>query len=170
MPPRPLKRSVTFLLLATLATTFLATPADARRGKSPERYFRGEIILSQKRFPRSFKSDKAMIKHMKKVNTHEFHANESGKWSFEYMVFARKPVGTLRASVTYYDITTPGTQKLVNTFKFYAAEKSDRILNGHASLSEDREFQANRKYLMVFSRGYGTKPLATTKFILRDAR
>lgn len=132
----------------------------------PEKKFKGEIIISEKRFPSRFDSDREFIKHMKKVNTHLLVAEDEDDWEFEWMAFLPRPVAVLQASVTFYDITNPGSKTLVNTFQFYPGNKKDKILNGHSSLSMDR-FESNHKYLMVFSRGYGQKPLATTKFVLR---
>lgn len=156
---------ISMMLTATLLFAFVP-PSQAR---APEKVLKGKIIMSTKRFPSRFKSDKAFVKYMKKVDTKGIRAKEDGSWSFEYMVFARKPVGTIQAAVTFYDITGGG-QRFVNTFNFYTTNKKDRIINGHASLSEEKNFKANRKYLMVFARGYGQKALASTKFALLPAK
>jgi hypothetical protein len=134
--------------------------------KSALKKFKGKIIISKKRFPSRFKSDAQMIKHMKKVNTHEITAEGDSDWEFEYMAFLKKKVAVLQAAVTYYDITVPGSQQFVDNFTFYPADKADQILNGHARLSKDK-FAADRKYLMVFARGYGQDALAMTKVVLR---
>lgn len=162
---KTLRTPVSLMLTAALLCSFV--PPSAAR--APEKVLKGKIIMSTKRFPSKFKSDKAFVKYMKKVDTKGIHAKKDGSWSFEYMVFARKPVGTIQAAVTFYDITGGG-QKFVNTFNFYTTDKKDRIINGHASLSEEKNFKANRKYLMVFSRGYGQKALASTKFALLPAK
>lgn len=102
---------------------------------------------------------------MRRANTHELHSKGEGDWEFEYMAFLGKPVATLQASITFYDITN-GRQRLVDTFSFYASNKSEKILNGHQRLSRFK-FKADRKYLMVFNRGYGQKALARTQIVLR---
>lgn len=150
-------------ILTTLAMLISFCPSAF--AKKPEKVFKGRIILSKSRFPSRFKTDKAFVKHMKKVDTKSIYASDDGTWSFEYMVFPKKRVGTIQAAVTFYDITS-GRKKLVNTFSFYMRNPKDKILNGYASLSKDKNFLPNRKYLMVFSRGYGQSPLATTKFAL----
>ena len=129
---------------------------------------KGDIIVSTKRFPSRFKSDADMKKHMKRVNTHELFANSSGEWEFEYMAFLGKPVATLQAAISFYDVTNPGSQQLVDTFTFYPSDRTEKILNGHATLGN--KFAPNRKYLMVFSRGYGQSALAKTQFVLRPAK
>lgn len=132
----------------------------------PERKYKGDIIISTTRFPSRFKSDKQFVRHMKKVNTHKLTAQGDESWEFEYMAFLPKPISTLKAAVTYYDITDSGSKKYIETFGFYPGDRKDKILAGHAELSA-KKFAPNRKYLMVFSRGFGQKPLATTKFVLR---
>lgn len=158
---RPTLFTSFFVVLALLLSS---SPAFAK--KSPLRKLKGDIIISKKRFPSRFDTDKAMYKYMRKVNTHEVSAKESGDWEFEYMAFLGKPVATLQAAVTFYDVTTPGTQQLVDTFTFYPSKKDEKILNGYARLAKDK-FAPNRKYLMVFSRGYGQKALARTQVVLR---
>ena len=151
-------------LLVTIAVAMLVVPPVY--AKSPEKKFKGKIIVSTKRFPSKFKSDAAMIKHMKKVNTHELFAKGDKDWEFEYMAFLKKPVGTLQASVSFYDITVPGTEQNIDNFTFYPMNKKDKIIAGHQRLSKER-FRADRKYLMVFSRGYGPRALAKTQIVLR---
>jgi hypothetical protein len=157
--------AVVLTSLFVLAALLLAGFGTASAIK-PEKKFKGDIIISKKRFPSKFKSDSHFIRHMKKVNTNKLTAEGDKAWKFEYMAFLPKPVATLKASVTYYDITNPGQKKLVNTFAFYPNDRKDQILAGHAELSP-KKFDADRKYLMVFSRGYGQKVLAKTKFVLR---
>ena len=152
--------------IVVVALLFASSPAFAKKKKSPLKKLNGDIVISKKRFPSRFDSDQAMYKYMRKINTHEIHANESGGWEFEYMAFLGRPVATLQAAVTFYDISTPGTQSLVDTYTFYPSNKEEKILNGHARLASDR-FSPDRKYLMVFSRGYGQKALARTQVVVR---
>ncbi len=149
-------------LLLTLSFVLISSPASAKGGISR---LNGDIVVSTKRFPSRFGSDDEMYKHMKSVNTHEITANESGKWEFEYMAFLPKPVASLQAAISFYDVTNPGTQQLVDTFTFYPSDRTEKILNGHAELGS--KFAPNRKYLMVFSRGYGQSALAKTVIVLR---
>lgn len=151
---------------ATLGGGLLVLLSPPVYAKSALKKFKGKIIISKKRFPSRFKTDAKMIKHMKKVNTHEITATGDDDWEFEYMAFLRKPVAVLQAAVTYYDITVPGSQQFVDNFTFYPTNKSDQILNGHARLSKDK-FSGDRKYLMIFARGYGQDALAQTKVVLR---
>ena len=154
-----------FLFAALAFFLCLGVMIPAATAKDPAEKFEGEIIISEKRFPSRFKSDAQMIAHMKKVNTHEITATGDDDWEFEYMAFLPGAVGTLQAAVTFYDITSGG-QALVDTFTFYPADKSERILNGHARLDTER-FKPDRKYLMIFSRGYGQRALAQTQVVLR---
>jgi len=160
----PRRLSLALVVLLAFGTATVVSPTLFAR--DPAKKFKGQIIVSKKRFPSRFKSDHAMIHHMKHVNTHELTAHGDKDWEFEYMAFLPKPVATLQAAVTFYDVTVPGTQKLVDTFTFYPADRKDKILNGHARLPADK-FRPDRKYLMVFSRGYGQRALAKTLIVLR---
>ena len=160
-------RSIALFLLCAIffAGLFGATTATAKRSTKPEDVLKGEIVLSEKRFPRKFDSDKEFVKHMRKVDTKVFYADEDGQWSFRYMIFARQPVGTMTAELTYYDITD-GDGVKVNTFSLYPQDENDQIISGKAELTPDGDFEPHRKYRVVFSRGYGHKALASTDFIL----
>lgn len=159
------RRALLFTLLTTLAIFALSTPATAKRSKSPDKVFRGQIILSKKRFPYRFKSDAQFIKYMKKYDTKKFYADDKREWKFDYMIFSKEKIGTLQAAVTYYDITT-GKKKRVNTFTIYPHDKNDKIISGQAELSEEANFEPHRKYLMVFSRHERGAPLAKAQFVL----
>ena len=154
--------SVLVLLLAT-SFVLVASPAVA---KGPVEKLQGQIIVSTKLFPSRFDSDVAMAKYMRNNNTHELFAEGDDDWEFEYMAFLPKPVATLQAAVTFYDVTVPGTQQLVDTYTFYPSDRGEKILNGGAQLGKSK-FAADRKYLMVFSRGYGQRALAQTQLVLR---
>lgn len=154
------------VLSSLVFLVFLFASAQTAWAVKPEKKFKGDIIISTERFPSRFKSDAQFVRHMKKVNTHTLTAKGDESWEFEYMAFLPRPVSTLKAAVTYYDITTKGTKKYVETFAFYPSDRSEQILAGHAELSASK-FAPDRKYLMVFSLGYGQKELASTKFVLR---
>ena len=160
---------MTTVALCSVMCIGLSSTAIAKRGKKPEDVFKGDIILSEKKFPRKFDSDKEFIKHMKKVDTKSFYADEKGEWRFRYMIFSKTPVGTMTAEVTYYDVTDGDAVK-INTFALYPQDEKDRIISGKAKLTTDGDFKGNRKYRMVFSRGYGRKALATTEFVLYPAK
>jgi hypothetical protein len=160
------KRPAVVLTALLVLTAFTLAGIGTALAIKPEKKFKGQIVISKKRFPSRFKSDREFIRHMKKVNTHKLTAEGDEDWKFEYMAFLPERIATLKAAVTYYDITNPGQKKYINNFAFYPSDRKDKIVAGHAELSDDK-FEANRKYLMVFSRGYGQKPLAKTKFVLK---
>lgn len=151
-------------ILVSLAVLMMAMPSAF--AITPEKKFAGKIIVSAKRFPSRFDSDASMIKHMKKVDTHELFAEGDKDWEFEYMAFLKKPVGTLQAAVSFYDISVPGNETLVDTFTFYPEDAKYKVINGHQRLDKAR-FQKDRKYLMVFARGYGQPALAKSVVVLR---
>ena len=163
-PPPSLRPPLACLL--TLLTLLAFSPtALAKKDRSPASRFSGQIILSHEKFPRQFKSDGDMVKHMKRVDTKGIKSSGSGQWTFNYMVFASSILGTGTAAVTYYDITD-GKKVYVNNFTLYPHDKNDRVVSGYADLSEARNFKANRKYLMIVSRAFGQKPLASSELVL----
>lgn len=161
---RPFSFSFLSTVLAMMAVTTLAVPPAF--AVSPEKKLAGKIIVSAKRFPSRFDSDDAMIKYMKKANTHELFAEGDADWNFEYMAFLKKPVGTLQAAVSFYDVSVPGTESLIDTYTFYPDKTTHKIINGYQRLDKSK-FHKDRKYLMVFARGYGQSALAKTEVVLR---
>lgn len=165
--PAALKSRPAIFLTTVLvgAAVLLGSVAPAGAVK-PEKKFKGKIIISEKRFPSRFDSDNQFVRHMKKVDTRKLTAEGEDDWTFHYMAFLPEPVSTLKATVTYYDVTNPGQKKMVDTFSFYPGDREDKIVAGYAKLSPDK-FDPRRKYLMEFSRGYGQQPLARTHLTLR---
>ncbi|MFP4599679.1 MAG: hypothetical protein ACOC9J_01490 [Persicimonas sp.] len=162
-----LEKRQTIAAIAVLVALGLLLGATATAlAIKPEKKFKGEIIISTERFPSRFKSDNHFVGHMKKAKTKTLVAEDEDDWTFHYMSFLPESVSTLKAAVTYYDVTNPGQKKMINTFAFYPGEREDKILAGFAELSMDK-FETNRKYLMVFSRGYGQEALAKTHFTLK---
>lgn len=162
-------RLTTSIVCFGVIALLLSSTAVAKKSRKPEDVFKGDIVVSTKRFPREFKSDADFVKHMKSADTKVLYAGDSGGWSFEYMIFAKSPVGTLNATITYYDITD-GAGTAVNTFTLYPRDEKDRIINGRSRLNKDGGFEPNKKYRMVFSRGYGQPSLAETDIVLYPAK
>jgi hypothetical protein len=154
---------LTTLLVGVAVLLGSVAPAGAVK---PEKKFKQKIIVSEKRFPSRFDSDGQFVRHMKKVDTRKLTAEDDDDWTFHYMAFLPEPVSTLKATVTYYDVTNPGQKKMIDTFSFYPGDREDKIVAGYAKLSPEK-FDSRRKYLMEFSRGYGQKPLARTHITLR---
>ena len=155
-----------FLLsLIIFSLQLVLSPLSAGEKKTPEEYFKGDIILSKKPFPNDFKSDKAFIKYMNKVDTKVFK-QKNNSWNIEYMAFLLKPNKSTQCAVTIYDITDPKDEYMVTTFAFYPNSKNEQIMASHLALT-DPPFKPNRKYLIQFSEKYGKAPLAETEFVLR---
>lgn len=152
-------RIVSVSVLSILAMLAVSVPVFAKKKKG----LTGRIIISEKRFPSRFKSDAQMNKYMKKVHKDRLVADKNGKWSFEYMVFSKSPVGTLQAATNIYLADSKCNRgKLVNSITVVPFDKKDSIISGHATLSEDDNFEANQRYLIEFSRSYRGTPLAKT--------
>ena len=81
-----------FLLSISLSSSTLA--------RSPNRVFKGKIILSKRPFPFRFKSDKALIRHMKRVNSKSFRYDEEGNINIEFMAFFARPQSGSQFSAT----------------------------------------------------------------------
>lgn len=152
-------RIVSVAALSILAMLAVSIPVFAKKKKGLD----GRIIISEKRFPSRFKSDDQMNKYMKKVHKEALVADKDGKWSFEYMVFSKSPVNTLQAATNIYLADDKcNRSKFVNSITVVPFDKKDSVISGHATLSQDQEFEPNKRYLIEFSRSYRGTPLAKT--------
>ena len=154
--------AVSFVVIALVLS--IGTTSTARKKRSPEEYFAGEIIMSKKPFPDSFKSDAEFIRHMIKVDTKFFHEKDD-KWEIHYMAFLIKPITATQCILSVYDITEKSKERRVSTYNFYPSKKEQQIMASHLTLSNEL-FQPNRKYLVQFSVSYGSEPLAESEFVL----
>ncbi len=139
----------------------LSLPALAR---SPNRVFKGKIILSKKPFPFRFKSDKALIRHMKRVDSKSFRYDEEGNIHIEFMAFFARPHRSSQFNAAIYDVTE--RRRLVSTFPVYPNQKMTKILASDVVLDKET-FPEERHYLLVISRQYNSPILAESKFAIK---
>ena len=146
----------------TLAAALLlvAAPASAKKA---EDVFKGQIVLSGKRFPMRFSSDNAMVSFLRDNRKKELWPDKEGVWKFEFMCFFDKPLNDFQVSVKFFDLTE-GDKRFVTAYEENTSERGQRILASSLVL-EKPQFTVNRKYRMVvFNRG---RELAQTTFTLR---
>ncbi len=159
--------------LLLCAVVVLGFVTEAQAGSKAARRLKGKVILSQKPFPTSFKSDKAMVKHMKRIDTKRFKFNEHGKISVEIMAFFARAHTATEFTVTIYDVTE--RRRTVESFPIYPGQRSTQILASFVRLEAapvdadplDDGFKAERRYHLVVTKTYGGPVLAETTFAIK---
>lgn len=148
---------------------FLVAPT-AGHAKKPADKFKGQIILSDKPFPASFRSDARFISHMKKVNTKSFRLGEEGKVDVEFMAFFSRPYKVTEFTAKVYEITDGVRPQVIYSFPINPnpGQGGQRILASYTTLRRDTfDDERDRKYRMVISVGYQGSPIAKTDFVIK---
>jgi hypothetical protein len=149
----------------TLGGLLVASSAFADR---VAKKFKGDIILSRTPFPAEFKSDKAMIRYLKKVKEDEFIANKKGNWTVEYMAFFAKKLNAKQVVVIFFDISNE-TMEPVEVYSegIRPGDPYTRIMAGYLTLSSEF-FKPEHRYSMQIRKDRDGKPVATAEFVLRE--
>ena len=166
---RPAARTapgLSFGLSALAALALLATLVGfggAAHAQKPADVFKGKVVLAATPFPTGFKSDKAFVAHMKKVDRKVFEYDETGKFDLELMAFFAKPQTNSQFTCRILDITEGATT--VADFPIYPAQKETRILASGASINREK-FPPDRRYHLVISGTYNGPVLAEARFTI----
>lgn len=161
------RRGVLTAAAATVASTLLPSSLLLAKGKKPEDVFKGQIILSDRPFPPRFKNDDHFIAHMKKVRQSEFwRQSEEGIWGIEYMAFFAKPLENRSYSVLFFDVTDKQKPTLLLEGSSFPERGGLRIMSGYFELKPPH-FEANKRYLMLYSPSPADPALAEAELVLR---
>jgi hypothetical protein len=126
----------------------VVAPSSAEAKRSPEKVFRGQIITSKKRLPRSAKSVGAYIKKLKKAKVTKFQEDKASQsWKIYFAAFFRKPLNDLEVTVKLYDVTT-GRKHLINSFEQFTEGRGQTSLISSIKL-ERQYFGVNKKIMMT---------------------
>ena len=147
------------VLIASLVLFFIA-PAH---GRKPEDVFAGQIILSTKPFPYRFKSDRAFVRHMKKVRKKAVYYPASNEISLEFMAFFGRAYAATEYTCLVYNLTE--RNRMVTSFPIYPESRNNRILASGFKIKID-EFPEERHYQIVIS--LNGQPIAQTKFAIKE--
>ena len=145
--------------------TCLLSSLSIAHGRKPADVFGGEIILSTRPFPTSFKSDKAFVKHMKKVRTREFRYGEKDFIDVELMAFFNRTL--VATEVVCKVINLSDRKQLVTQFSIYPASRKNRILA--SSFRITKEFFLPEKTYQLYLE-HGNKTLAQVRFSVRKPK
>lgn len=140
----------------------LFSPSFARK---PARVFAGKVILSKTPFPGSFKSDKAFIRHMKRVNTRKVSYGKTGPINLEFMAFFRRPQRATEFVAIVYDLTDRGRQAI--SFPIMPNQRKTQILASGFSMTRDN-FPMEHQYRLVIS--LGGRILAESRFAIKETK
>jgi len=154
-------RSLFFVLMVGI---LMGIPGigDARK---PADVFKRQIILSPKAFPSSFKSDRAFIRHMKKVRTRRLVYPASNRMTIRFMAFFSRPFQVTEFTALLYDMTDRG--RLVATVPISPNQRATRVL-ASAFDFERSEFPEEHQYRLIIA--IGTRALAETRFTIKESR
>ena len=144
-------RSVRALAVATalvFAVGLVAAPA-ASAGKV-EKKFGGKILVSDKKFPSSAKSESAYIAKIKKNAKSKFLENKEKKeWKVYFAAFFKKPLKDLEYTITIYDVTQ---NKLMDSFEQYTDSSGAKSLLSFVTLDRgETRYRPNHKILIEIS-------------------
>lgn len=154
-------------LIAVVLTLAFGTAFAKKRKRSAESRLKGRVILTTTPFPASFKSDAAMVKHMKKAHTDVFRYNAEGKINIELMAFFAKPHTTTEFTAHVYDVSEG--RKLIESQSIYPTQRSTSVLNSFLRLRRET-YEAQRNYKIVITKGFRGYILAEADFGLLPPR
>ena len=155
-----MSRIVRPLILGLAGLGLLAQPAT---GREPADVFGGKIIVSTQPFPSSFKSDRAFIRHMKKVKKKNLYYPAKNILNIEFMAFFGRTYAATEYTGLVYNVTE--RNKLVTSFPIYPSSRNNRILASGFRI-EREEFPEERTYRLIVS--LNGKILAETHFNLKE--
>jgi hypothetical protein len=126
-----------------------AAPAPAEAGKV-EKKFGGKILLSDKKFPQSAKSESQYISKLNKQKKFKFWEDKANQqWKVHYAAFFRKPLKDLEYTIR---ISDPSTGK-VAAFEQYTDSSDQSSLLSYI-IVERKQFGVNKKLkLEIVSQG-----------------
>lgn len=163
---RALRLAVRLLCVSlTSAALVTATPVAAEAaGRKPEDVLKRRVILSEKPFPASFKSDAAFISTMKQYDTKGFKYAGREKIPVEFMAFFAEPVNLTQLTGSVYDVTERLEMK--DTFPIYPGQRGGRVLASYFELRKDN-LEPERRYKFVITTGYRGLVLAEADFAIK---
>ena len=155
-------------LLSTALLIGLLVPAQNAWGDRAHEKYRGKVLLSDVPYPYSYGGTKEQLKYLKKHQQREFARGAKETWTIEYMAFLKTKLEARKAVIIFFDITDDDSPpEEVYSTGYHPDDPHTKVIIDHVKLSEEF-FAAERYYEMQISRGRGTKPLATARFVLRN--
>ena len=154
-----LVRSIAFVLAVLFVS---AAPAHADK---VSKKFAGQILLSNKRFPRSAKSANAYISAIKKNKKNKFWEDKANhEWKIYFAAFFKKPLTDLEYTIKFLD---DGGRLIGTPFEQYTDSSTESSILSDFTLDR-KTFGVNRRIMMVIEQG--GRVIATGKFqILGEA-
>ncbi len=155
------------LPLTLLAALAMLVPSAAEASDKVANKLRGTVVLSTMPFPTAFKSDRAFIKKMKRVDTKRFVYGTEDKIPVEFMAFFARSYTVTEFTVTIFDVTE--RREMIKTFPVYPQQRKTRILAASMRIDIDT-FEEEHTFLMVVQPTYGGPVIAETKFAVKAGK
>lgn len=153
------------ILLALCVTVFGVGEAAAQKG--PEKRFAGQVLLSDKRFPTTAKSEAAYVAAIKKQAKTNFQEDkETQSWKIFYLAFLKAPLADVQYTVKMYDISGK-QQSLLATMEQFSDSRGQRTIASSFTL-ERKTVGVNKQVLFVVESG--GRIAATTRFKILGER
>lgn len=137
--------SLVFLLL-------LGSFAHAGKADKVTKKFGGKVILSEKRFPMTAKSQSAYITKIKKQSKAKFWEDKENKqWKIHFAAFFKKPLKDIEYQVKVYDIT--GKQKsIILAFDQYSDSSNQTSVLSDVTIEREKS-GVNRQCMITIESG-----------------
>jgi hypothetical protein len=134
------------LVLAGSSGTALA-------GNTPEDIMKGMLIISDEKFPTSWKSPGEYAGRLKKMHKTALpYDKKTKKLQVYYAAFFAKPVDDVQVNFVIYDITDKTIPKVKKgAWEAFLGRKGERALFNSIELDQE-DIEANKKYLFTVER------------------
>lgn len=143
------KRIGRCLLVGAPALALVAAVAVAQAGigKSVQKHFKGQVLITLQALPTDITSPKATIKAFEKLRQRVLHhETDDGTptWSFQMTAFMKRAPRTSRLSLDFY--TDDHAHKYVANAGLMGVDPRVPILSTHVSISTDDGLDVNKRY------------------------
>ncbi|MCX5744708.1 MAG: hypothetical protein NT062_19650 [Proteobacteria bacterium] len=135
------------LSLAVLLLSFsVVVPAYAQ---NPNVVFKGQILVSEKRFPLSAKSPDAYVAAMRKQSKSSFNEDkEKQGWKLFFVGFLNTKLNDLEYIVKIYDVTAGSSKRLLQSFEQYTTASGEQTITTSFTLDK-KSMGVNRNLLIT---------------------
>jgi hypothetical protein len=148
---------------AVLAATLLLVTLASRTAtaQAPEQAFKGQIMVSDHRFPTQAKSPSAYTAAIRKQSKLNFMEDKKAKsWTIYFAGFLKAPLDDVEYVIKLYELTGK-TQAVLTTFDQYTDTRGQKTVISKMTLDQNM-VGVNKELLMTMeSKG---KVLASTRF------
>lgn len=148
----PSRRALLQLAMGAGAGLLLLGSGVALAGPTPEDLLKGQLIISDDKFPTSWTSPAAYAAKVK--NMHKLalpYDKKTKKLQIYYAAFFKDPVPDVQVNFVIYDITDKGPKVKKGAWEAFLGRKGERALFNSIELDQE-DIEPNKKYLFAIER------------------